>query len=90
MSPASGATASAHLSNGGGGFRWSAEAATKFRLGGPLPLGNHSLYFHHWRQMNVLPLLRDGVFVELMAMGDTNNGVNCDATWSRVMTKKKE
>ncbi len=40
--------------------------------------------------MNVLPLLRDGVFVELMAMGDTNNGVNCDATWSRVMTKKKE
>ena len=25
-----------------------------------------------------------------MAMGDTDNGVNCDATWSRVMMKKKE
>ncbi len=23
-------------------------------------------------------------------MGDTDNGVNCDATWSKVMTKKKE
>ncbi len=22
-------------------------------------------------------------------MGNTNNGVNCDATWSKVMTKKK-
>jgi hypothetical protein len=31
-----------------------------------------------------------GVFVELMAVGNTDNGVNCDATWSRVMTKKKE
>jgi hypothetical protein len=40
--------------------------------------------------MIVSPLLRDGLFVELMAVGDTDNGVNCDATWSRVMTKKKE
>jgi hypothetical protein len=40
--------------------------------------------------MNVSPLLRDGVFVELRAVGDTDNGVNCDATWSRIMTKKKE
>ena len=40
--------------------------------------------------MNVSPLLCDGVFVELAAVGDTDNGVNCDATWSRVMTKKKE
>ena len=36
------------------------------------------------------PLLPDGVFVELTAVGDTDNGVNCDATWSRVMAKKKE
>ena len=36
------------------------------------------------------PLLRDGVFVELTAVGDTDDAVNCDATWSRVMTKKKE
>ena len=40
--------------------------------------------------MNVSPLLSDGVFVELMAVGDTDNGVNSDATWSRVMMKKKE
>ena len=31
----------------------------------------------------------DGVFVELTAVGDTDNGVNCDAPWSKVMTKKK-
>ena len=40
--------------------------------------------------MNVSPYLHDGVFVELTAVGNKNNGVNCDATWSRVMTKKKE
>jgi hypothetical protein len=40
--------------------------------------------------MNVSPLLRDGVFVELTAVGDTDNGVNSNANWSRVMTKKKE
>ena len=67
-----------------------AEAAKKFRLGGPLPRGIHSSFFRHWRPMNVSPLLCDGVFVELTAVGDTDNGVNCDATWSRVMTKKKE
>ncbi len=67
-----------------------AEAAKKFCLGGPLPLGIHSSYFRHWRPMNVSPLLRDGVFVELTAVGDTDDAVNCDATWSRVMTKKKE
>jgi hypothetical protein len=61
-----------------------AEAAKKFRVGGPLPRGIHSSYFHHWRPMNESPLLRDGVFVELTAVGDTDNGVNCDATWSRV------
>jgi len=26
----------------------------------------------------------------LTAVGDTDNSVNCDATWSRVMMKKKE
>ena len=62
-----------------------AEAAKKICLGGPLPRGIHSSYFRHWRPMNVSPLLRDGVFVELTAVGDTDNGVNCDATWSRVM-----
>jgi hypothetical protein len=67
-----------------------AEAAKKFRLGGPLPRGIHSLYFRHWRPMNVSPLLRDGIFVELMAVGDTDNGVNFCATWSRIMTKRKE
>jgi hypothetical protein len=67
-----------------------AEAAKTFRLGGPLPRGIHSSYFRHWRPMNVSPLLRDGVFVELTAVGDIDNGVNCDATWSRAMTKKKE
>ena len=66
-----------------------AEAAKKFCLGGPLPRGIHSSYFRHWRPMNVSPLLRDGVFVELTAVGDKDNGVNCDATWSKVMTKKK-
>jgi len=25
-----------------------------------------------------------------MAVGDTDNGVNCDATWSKIMMKKKE
>ena len=59
-------------------------------LGGPLPHGIHSSYIRHWLPMNVSPYLRDGVFVELIVVGDTNNGVNCDATWSRVMTKKKE
>jgi len=67
-----------------------AEDAKKLRPGGPLPLGIHPSYFRHWRPMNVSPLLRDGVFVELTAVGDTDNGVNCDATWSRVMVKKKE
>ncbi len=36
------------------------------------------------------PLLPDCVFVELTAVGDMDNGVNCDTTWSRVMTKKNE
>jgi hypothetical protein len=70
-----------------------AEDANKLRLGGPLPRGTsgiHSSYFHHWRPMNVSPLLRDSIFVELTVVGDTDNGVNCDATWSRVMAKKKE
>ena len=40
--------------------------------------------------MNVPPLLRDGIFVEFTAVGDTDNGANCDATWHGVMTKKKE
>ena len=56
------------------------EAAKKFHLGGPLPRGIHSLYFCHWRPMNVSPLLRDGVFVELTAVSDPDNGVNCEAT----------
>jgi len=60
-----------------------AEAAKKFCLGGPLPCGIHSLYFRHWRPMNVSPFLRNGVFVELITVSDTDNGVNCDATWSR-------
>jgi hypothetical protein len=68
-----------------------AEAVKNFCLGGPLPpQGIHSSYFHHWQPMNVSPLLCDGVFVELTAVGDTDNSVNCDATWSRVMMKKKE
>ncbi len=66
-----------------------AEATKKFRLGGPLPRDIHSSYFSHWCPMNESPLLRDGVFVELTAVGDKDNGVNCDATWSKVMTKKK-
>ena len=40
--------------------------------------------------MNVSPYLRDGVFVELTAVGDSDNGVNADANWKRVITKKKE
>ncbi len=36
------------------------------------------------------PYLHDGVFVEVTAVGDTDNGVNCDAKWSKVTTKKKE
>jgi hypothetical protein len=28
--------------------------------------------------------------VEVTAVGDTDNGVNCDATWSKVTMKKKE
>ena len=40
--------------------------------------------------MNVSHHLCDGVFVEVTAVGDTDNGVNCDTTWSKVMTKKKE
>jgi hypothetical protein len=67
-----------------------AEATKKFCLGGPLPRGIHSSYFCHWCPMNESPLLCDGIFVELTAVGDTDNGVNCDATWSRLMTKKKE
>ena len=67
-----------------------AEAAKKFRLGGPLPRGIHSSYFSHWGPMNVSPYLHDGIFVELTAVGDTDNGANCDTTWSRIMTKKKE
>ncbi len=67
-----------------------AELAKKFCLGGPLPRGIHLSYFRHWKPMNVSPLLRDGVFVELTAVGDTDNGVNADANWKRVITKKKE
>ena len=67
-----------------------AELAKKFRLGGPLPRGNHSSYFHHWKPMNVSPYLRDGVFIELMAVGESDNGVNADANWKRVITKKRE
>ena len=67
-----------------------AQAIKKFCLGGPLPHGIHLSYFCHWLPMNVSPLLCDGVFVELTAVGDTDNSVNCDTTWSRVMTKKKE
>jgi hypothetical protein len=67
-----------------------AELAKKFRLGGPLPRGIHSSYFRHWKPMNVSPLLRDGVFVELTAVGDTDNGVNADANWKRVIAKKRE
>ena len=67
-----------------------AEAAKKFRLGGSLLRDIHSLYFRHWHPMNESPFLRDGAFVELTMVGDTDNYVNCDATWSRVMTKKKE
>ena len=40
--------------------------------------------------MNVSPYLCDGVFVELTAVGDSDNGVNADANWKRVITKKKE
>jgi hypothetical protein len=67
-----------------------AEDTKKLRLGGPLPRGIHSSYFRHWRPMNVSPYLCDGVFVELAAVGDMDNGANSDATWSRVMVKKKE
>jgi hypothetical protein len=67
-----------------------AELAKKFRLGGPLPRGIHSSYFRHWKPMNVSPLLRDGVFVELTAVGDTDNGVNADANWKKVISKKRE
>ena len=67
-----------------------AELAKKFRLGGPLPRGIHSSYFRHWKRMNVSPYLRDGVFVELTVVGDSDNGVNADANWKRVITKKKE
>ena len=67
-----------------------AEAAKKFCLGGSLPCSIHSSYFRHWHPMNESPLLHDGVLVELTVVGDTDNGVNCDATWSRVMMKKKE
>jgi len=67
-----------------------AEDTKKLRLGGPLPRGIHSSYFRHWRPMNVSPYLCDGVFVELAAVGDMDNGANSDATWSRVMMKKKE
>ncbi len=67
-----------------------AEAAKKFCQGGPLPRSIHSSYFFHWRPVNESPLLHDGVFVELTAVGDTDNGVHCDATWSRAMTKMKE
>jgi hypothetical protein len=67
-----------------------AELAKKFCLGGPLPRGIHSSYFRHWKPMNVSPYLRDGVFVELTAVGDSDNGVNADANWKRVITKKKE
>ncbi len=34
--------------------------------------------------------MRDGVFVELTAVGDTDNGVNADANWKRVISKKRE
>jgi hypothetical protein len=34
--------------------------------------------------------LHDGVFVELTAVGDTDNGVNADANWKRVIAKKRE
>jgi hypothetical protein len=61
-----------------------AELAKKFRLGGPLPRGIHSPYFCHWKPMNVSPYSRDGVFVELTAVGDSDNGVNADANWKRV------
>ncbi len=67
-----------------------AEAEKKFCLGGPLPCRIHSSYFCRWRPMNVSPYLHDGVFVEVKVVGDTDNGVNCDATWSKVTTKKKE
>jgi hypothetical protein len=67
-----------------------AELAKKFCLGGPLPRGIHSSYFRHWKPMNVSPYLRDGVFVELTAVGDSDNSVNADANWKRVITKKKE
>ena len=40
--------------------------------------------------MNVSPYLRDGVFVELTAVCDSDNGVNADANWKRVITKKRE
>jgi hypothetical protein len=52
-----------------------AEATNKFCLGGSLPCGIHWLYFHHWLPMNVSPLLRVPIFVELTAVGDADNGV---------------
>jgi hypothetical protein len=67
-----------------------AEVAKKSCLGGSLPRGVHLSCFRHWKPMNVSPYLRDGIFVEVTVGGDTDNGVNCDATWSKVMTKKKE
>jgi hypothetical protein len=40
--------------------------------------------------MAELPNLRDGILFEVMAVGDTNNGVSRDTIWGRVMTKKEE
>ena len=42
--------------------------------------------------MGLMPaaLEREGVFVELTAVGDSDNGVNADANWKRVITKKRE
>jgi hypothetical protein len=67
-----------------------AEAAKKFCLGGPLPCGIHFSYFHHQSPTNVPPYLCDGMFVELTAVGVMDIGVNCNATWSKVMTQEKE
>jgi hypothetical protein len=67
-----------------------AEAMKKFCLGGSLPRGLNSSYFHHWWPMAELLHLRDGILFEVMAVGDTNNCVTCNAVWGRVMAKKKE
>jgi hypothetical protein len=42
--------------------------------------------------MGLMPaaLERDDVFVELTAVSDSDNGVNADANWKRVITKKRE